>query len=204
MTDGAQATAAPARLHLQRRHHPKTQQLWQAMRVMRRFTLGQLVCTVDGGMSVQHARAFVQRLATCAYVRTVRARRLGQPGEQDVLALVRDTGPLAPTPCHRVVGLLDHNLGLLIVQGGQVAPQQPVPQRNVRMAPGKAPTALQRQALARLRDGLPTLQDMSNPGPLGKVLAGLRGRGLLDEAGAITAAGHALLASAAAGSQGGA
>jgi hypothetical protein len=73
---------------------PGLQKVWQAMRVMRRFTTAELLMTTDASESavMKYSRA----LAQAGYLRCVRARVSGRAGSRDVWQLVRDTGPLAP------------------------------------------------------------------------------------------------------------
>lgn len=66
---------------------------WQSMRVLRRFTLPDLVATAEIGAA--NAKAYTIALRRAGYVRCVLARRAGKGGHA-VYMLARNTGPRAP------------------------------------------------------------------------------------------------------------
>jgi hypothetical protein len=73
---------------------PGLQTIWQAMRVMRRFTTADLLMTTDMGESA--VLKYCRGLAQAGYLRLAQPRVSGRAGSRDVWQLVRDTGPLAP------------------------------------------------------------------------------------------------------------
>lgn len=68
--------------------------VWTSMRIMRRFTIAELVGTAE--VSRNHAEKYVKALVAERYVRIVQAKRQGVAGGDAVYQLVRDTGPHAP------------------------------------------------------------------------------------------------------------
>lgn len=92
--------AAPMRAHQDR------MRVWQSMRILRRFTIADLICA--GEVTRNHVEGYVRHLVRANYVRVVQPRRLGVAGGDAVHQLVRDTGPLAPRIGKQ--GLLDPNL----------------------------------------------------------------------------------------------
>lgn len=82
-----------------RRNKPAAQlRLWAAMRILRRFTLPDLVTIAE--VSYDHARKLLNRLDAAGYVRKAVANDNGYPGSYAVFLLYRDTGPKPP-----VIGL---------------------------------------------------------------------------------------------------
>lgn len=68
--------------------------MWQAMRVMRRFTVAEIMATAEVGASA--ATKYVRFLTAGGYLRCVQARRSGYTGGHAQYQLLRDTGPCAP------------------------------------------------------------------------------------------------------------
>lgn len=68
--------------------------LWQSMRVLRRFTVADIVAAGEVGESA--ATKYVRFLRQAGYLRVVQPKREGITGGHAVYALVRDTGPHAP------------------------------------------------------------------------------------------------------------
>lgn len=64
------------------------------MRMLRRFTLADLIATAEIGRN--HVEQYVRALVAANYVRIVQAKRQGVAGGDAVYQLVRDTGPHAP------------------------------------------------------------------------------------------------------------
>lgn len=74
------------------------QRVWQAMRIMRRFTIAQLQATAgESGQEVHyvHVHRFVSALRRCGYVTVMRPYR-GHYGEHAIFRLVLDSGPTRP------------------------------------------------------------------------------------------------------------
>ena len=65
--------------------------MWEAMRGLRRFTIGD-ICEVTGE-DYHNAKRFVRVLELAGYLKKSKAR---EPGARYVYLLVRDTGPKAP------------------------------------------------------------------------------------------------------------
>lgn len=175
-----------------RQHHPGIQQVWQAMRIMRRFSLPELVTTTTPPVAYKTAAKYVARLRRCGYVRLTQPRHLGQPGSRDQLALVRDTGPAAPIPRHQAVAVYDPNTGRNWGDGGAaLAETLPVPKAR----PMTPPSALQLRTLRGLAEGRTLQASVPHPENNGVVYAmrsSLRLRGLIDEQDALTEAGRSL------------
>jgi hypothetical protein len=64
------------------------------MRVLRRFTLPDVVATAEIGPA--NARKYITSLVNAGYLRIVIEKQEGKKGGHAVYLLVRDTGPLAP------------------------------------------------------------------------------------------------------------
>jgi len=188
-----------------RSQHPATQQAWQAMRILRRFTVQQLVVT-SPALRYSLASRYALRLRRCGYLVLAAKRHLGQPGVHDVLQLVRNSGPLAPIARHlpievtvpgsdeikTLVAVFDPNTATTWAAGG-LRVDQPAVANPLRPLP--PPTALQQAALRCLLAGQPAaaaLADPHNNGAVARVVTGLRQRGLVDAAGALTDAGRAM------------
>jgi hypothetical protein len=73
--------------------------MWQTMRCMKKFTVGDLVAVADASRS--HGLKMVKALFKAGYLRRV--------GEEQYY-LVRDTGPKAPTIKRARSGIIDNNL----------------------------------------------------------------------------------------------
>ncbi len=68
--------------------------IWQSMRVLRRFTLPDLVATT--GASRENAKKYVRGLVRAGYLRCLSPYARGRKGGHAVWMLARDTGPHAP------------------------------------------------------------------------------------------------------------
>ena len=108
-TQGATSTASQA---------PMTQRVWQSMRVMRRFSSGDLIATAETGDTVVHK--YVRALASAGYLRLAKARVSGRPGSRDIWTLARDSGPLAPIRQRSAGNVFDPNTWLTWNAAGQV------------------------------------------------------------------------------------
>lgn len=68
--------------------------IWQSIRILRRFTLPDLVATAEANHD--NARKFVQGLARVGYLRVAKPKQNGRKGGHQVWMLIRDTGPHPP------------------------------------------------------------------------------------------------------------
>lgn len=167
---------------------PGQQQAWQAMRILRRFTLPHLLTTCPK-LAHRSARAYLARLRRCGYVVRVARRISGQPGGADTYSLVRNSGPMAPILRKASVSMFDPNTGLAWGDGGV---QLDEPAHVPDLPP---PTDTMRVALICILEGRPpqsVLPDPTNGGALAAVMKALRKRDLVDQAGALTEAGHVI------------
>lgn len=154
---------------------PALQRVWQSMRIMRRFTIGDLMTTSEAGKTA--VEKYVAALRKAGYLRLVHNRVNGRAGSRDVFALARDTGPLAPIRRKDNTGVFDPNTDLVWnLQGEIVRHAAPPP-------PPRLPQAA-REALRQLH-GHGTCK--ATPQTLQALLAG----GLVSLA--VTDAGRAVL-----------
>lgn len=68
---------------------------WQSMRILRRFTIQDLVATAEIGIS--NVRVYLRGLERAGYVRRETDRCSGYRHACAVFRLIQDTGPQAPT-----------------------------------------------------------------------------------------------------------
>ena len=80
---------------------------WQSMRILRRFSIQDLVATA--WISKVNAKKYVSLLQQCGYVRTAIANRNGCRGDHAVYRLTKNTGPKPPRM--RGDGMFDPNTG---------------------------------------------------------------------------------------------
>lgn len=80
---------------MQRRHQPSARQrMWQSMRILRRFTIGDLEATAE---ATRHgAQRYVSGLERAGYLTRAAERVSGVRGGAVQFRLVRDSGPQAP------------------------------------------------------------------------------------------------------------
>lgn len=67
---------------------------WQAMRIMRRFTIPDIAATAD--ISISSATKYISALLAAGYLRIVLAKRTGVAGGYPVYAMIRNSGPRHP------------------------------------------------------------------------------------------------------------
>lgn len=84
-----------------------TRRVWQAMRMLRTFSVADLEVTAEAGKSV--AERYVRALSAAGFLRLVRPRVSGRAGSRNVWQLVRDTGPLPPIRRKDRSGVFDQN-----------------------------------------------------------------------------------------------
>ena len=85
--------------------------IWTSMRVMRRFTLPELIVTAQAGES--NARCYIGELHAAGYIAIAVPFRRGAIGGHQVWRLVRNTGPHAPRRIgrHTRPAIFDPNTG---------------------------------------------------------------------------------------------
>jgi len=71
------------------------QKIWQSMRIMKRFTIPDIMRTVPGS-TYTNVYKFFNRLEKSGYVGKVGVYVSGRPGEYQGYALLKDTGPVMP------------------------------------------------------------------------------------------------------------
>lgn len=87
---------------------PGLQRMWQSMRILRRFTVADLVITAEAGESM--AGKYVRLLQRTGYLRLAAPLASGQPGSRNVWLLVRGAdGPVAPIRRKDGSGVYDPN-----------------------------------------------------------------------------------------------
>lgn len=74
-------------------------QVWQSIRILRRFTLPDIMRTIPGGVEYANVRKFVASLERHGYVRKTGRYTGGRAGEYQLYSLVVDAGPEYPTVC---------------------------------------------------------------------------------------------------------
>ena len=89
---------------------PGLQRVWQAMRVLRRFSTAELMMTTDASESA--VMKYVRALARAGYLQCAKPRCSGRAGSRDVWQLTRDSGPLAPIRRWDGSGVYDRNAGV--------------------------------------------------------------------------------------------
>ncbi|WP_321367651.1 hypothetical protein [uncultured Desulfuromusa sp.] len=85
--------------HSRPRRKAKRNQIWQSIRILRRFTLPDLCRTIPGGVSYTNVRKFVSELNRHGIVKKVGRYVGGRTGEYQQYQLVIDSGPTYPTQC---------------------------------------------------------------------------------------------------------
>lgn len=153
---------------------PMLQRVWQSMRILRRFDTGQLQATAEAGETA--VAKYVKALRQAGYLRVEVARVSGRPGSRDQLALVRNSGPLAPIRRRDSTGVFDPNTRCVWGLDGKLLEDAPPP----------APPALPQAA----REALRQLATIGSAKLSGETLAVLLRHGLVQVS--TTAAGRAL------------
>lgn len=85
--------------HKKPRRNAKRNQIWQSIRILRRFTLPDLRRTIPEGVSYGNVRKFVADLNRHGIVRKVGSYVSGRTGQYQQYQLVNDTGRSYPTEC---------------------------------------------------------------------------------------------------------
>lgn len=92
-------TGKPGMTHRRPRRTAVRRQIWQSIRILRRFTLPDLMRTIPEGVSYGNIRKFVKSLETHGVVMKIGNYRGGRPGSFQQYRLVIDVGPEYPTTC---------------------------------------------------------------------------------------------------------
>jgi hypothetical protein len=92
-----------ARRRLAQRQPTARDRIWQAMRILRTFTVPALCATAGAGPA--NVRDYVQALIAAGYLRPA-----GKQDRRRVYRLTRNTGPYAPRLCARDTEILDLNI----------------------------------------------------------------------------------------------
>ena len=84
----------------------KRSRLWQAMRILRAFTVRDLQAVAEI-QSYRSVWQYVRQLQRAGYI----VKQAGSRGhhEEFTLRLVRDSGPICPSVCYRGTVVYDHN-----------------------------------------------------------------------------------------------
>ncbi|GCL64332.1 hypothetical protein [Pseudaquabacterium pictum] len=168
---------------------PGQQQAWQAMRILRRFTLPQLLTTCPL-LAHRTARHYLGRLRRCGYVERVARRMSGVPGSYDTYSLRRNTGPVAPITRKGSLTMYDPNTQDVWGDGGVLMPPDAPPEPKLSPLKPASVRWLALAAAGRRPEG--ALPDPENTGARAAVLKALRNRDLVDERGDLTPAGRAI------------
>lgn len=100
-----------------------TEQLWRAMRVLKRFTAQELAMsasTQSHPVSLAQAKDYCKHLTKAAYLRVTVQGRGGKPSH---FLLAKVTGPLPPM-VQRVKRVFDPNLGKVVHEGGNTGDRE--------------------------------------------------------------------------------
>jgi len=81
---------------------------WQSMRILRIFTLPQIVITAE--ISHNNLRKYARKLERAGYLHRLPHLNVGRPGSHIRYRLVQDSGPLAPMPRKWSDEVYDQNL----------------------------------------------------------------------------------------------
>lgn len=95
--------------------HPKNtarQKAWQAMRIMRQFSVGDIEATAEVKRS--NIQKYMSVLIQCGYVKKLGWVDRGKRGGYERLLLMEDTGPASPL-VRKEGGLRDRNTGKVIL-----------------------------------------------------------------------------------------
>jgi hypothetical protein len=80
--------------HCKERKPRARDRAWQSMRILRMFTLPDLIATAEIGES--NVMAYVARLERSGYLRCIQPRQSGRKGGHASWRLIRNSGPYAP------------------------------------------------------------------------------------------------------------
>ncbi len=100
-TKGARSTVVKA-------DNVARKQAWQTMRIMRRFTRGDVLTTA--AIAKSNLDKYVRALIATEFLEVAQERLSGRPGSRDVLRMRRDNGPRPPL-LHKDGSVTDPNTG---------------------------------------------------------------------------------------------
>lgn len=72
------------------------QQLWQSMRILRRFSVAELCPTTEPECTIANAQSYVSRLFNAGFLRKDGQVKRGFAGQVQKYVLVKDIGPTMP------------------------------------------------------------------------------------------------------------
>ena len=81
-------------------------QVWKSMRMLRRFTIPDLMRTVTVEVAYENVQKFVRKLMKHGYIKKTGRYTGGRVGEYQIYQLIRDTGPDYPVVCTRCKQLI--------------------------------------------------------------------------------------------------
>lgn len=93
-------------------------QAWQSMRIMRTFTIPDILATADIGE--HNLRRFILRLERAGYLARVKSNNNGQAGSRTIYRLARNSGPKVPVLWNDG-GVYDPNLDRIFGQPEEAA-----------------------------------------------------------------------------------
>lgn len=88
------ARRAGARTRVLHRKARARDRVWSSMRILRRFSLPDLVSTAE--CNRDNIRKYIIALTRAGYLRVAVAKQNGRKGGHQIWALARNTGPAAP------------------------------------------------------------------------------------------------------------
>ncbi|RQO63133.1 hypothetical protein DBR47_00745 [Paucibacter sp. KBW04] len=86
---------------------PGLQRAWQSLRILRTCTRGDISATAE--LADATVRAYVSALIKAGFIKVTRPRTRRYAGVQEVITLVRNTGPIAPIARADGNGVYDRN-----------------------------------------------------------------------------------------------
>lgn len=96
---------------------PMLNRVWTSMRLLRRFTINDVIVTAEAGRS--QVEKFVRALRDTGYLRLDQPRVSGRAGSMDVWSLTRNSGPLPPIRRKDGSGVYDPNTLMTWGPGGE-------------------------------------------------------------------------------------
>jgi Icc-related predicted phosphoesterase len=74
-------------------------QVWKSMRILKRFTIPDLMRTLTVEVTYENVQKYVRKLMRHGYIKKTGRYTGGRVGEYQIYQLVRDTGPDYPVVC---------------------------------------------------------------------------------------------------------
>ncbi|EAU53560.1 hypothetical protein [Mariprofundus ferrooxydans] len=75
-------------------HRTSRYRAWQSMRMLRRFTIPEIVATAE--ISDSNATKYIRALVASGHLRIARAKRHGSAGGHAIYAVANNSGPIQP------------------------------------------------------------------------------------------------------------